>query len=255
MMEKISIIIPVYNSDSSLKRLNEEIDCCFLESDYIIEKIFVDDASKDKSVDILSEISAVASNIHNIKIIRLKENVGQQNALFCGLHYASGEYIVTMDDDLQHNIHYVKEMINLLKQGVDLVYGVHEETEIDIRSRGSKLTGYFFKKTFPALLGKRVSSFRAFRKSQLSSILNCQYKFIYLSALLLREVKSVENIEIVKRNRVYGHSGYTLKKLIVLFLKLNYYYGSLIPELFKPVGAAYEESHDIRCWELPVKCH
>ncbi len=254
-MEKISIIIPVYNSESSLTVLNDEIDACFSDHDYLVEKIFVDDASRDNSFMLLESLAVSANNLHTIKIIRLKINAGQQNALFCGLHYATGDYIVTMDDDLQHDISYVKKMINLLQSGIDLVYGVHQNSEIEIRSIGSKLTGYFFRKTFPILDGKRVSSFRAFNKSSLQSVLQCQYKFIYLSALLLKSVKTIENIEIVKRERRYGQSGYSLNKLIVLFLKLNYYYGNFVPEFLKPVGVAYEESDDVGCWKLSAECH
>lgn len=254
-MEKISIVIPVYNSSTSLKHLNEEIDSCFSSAQYEVEKIFVDDMSTDNSVELICEIARSKENIHKIKMIRLKKNSGQQNALFCGLHYASGEYIVTMDDDLQHKAEDIMPMIDRLKEGIDLVYGVHKEASATVRSAGSKLTGYFFRNNFPALMGKRVSSFRAFKRESLGAVLECQYAFIYLSALLLKKIKSVENIEIEKRERVYGQSGYNLRKLITLFIKLNYYYGSLIPEFLKPVGAAYEESDDLRCWELPAKCH
>ena len=254
-MEKISIIIPVYNSEASLEALNKEIDTYFKHGQYFIEKIFVDDCSQDKSMVILETITKNAGALEQIKVIGLKRNVGQQNALFCGLQYASGDYIVTMDDDLQHDISYVDQMIERLKNGADLVYGVHAMDTYSTRGLGSKMTGFFFKKRFKVLKGKRVSSFRAFKQSLGQSIKSKHYKFIYLSALLLREANQVENIQIIKRQRPYGKSGYNLIKLTTLFLKLNYYYGVIIPEWMKAKGEPYEEINVTGGGQLPAECH
>lgn len=254
-MEKISIIIPVYNSEASLEALNKEIDTYFKNGQYFVEKIFVDDYSQDKSEEILKIIAKNAGALEQIKIIGLKRNVGQQNALFCGLQYASGDYIVTMDDDLQHDICYVDQMIERLKSGADLVYGVHDMDTYSTRGLGSKMTGFFFKNRFKVLKGKRVSSFRAFNQSLAQSIKSEHYRFIYLSALLLREANYVENIEIIKRQRPYGKSGYNIIKLTTLFLKLNYYYGPIIPEWMKAKGEPYEEINVTGCGQLPAECH
>lgn len=254
-MEKISIVIPVYNSEASLKVLNSEIDSHFEKSSFTVEKIFVDDHSSDSSQRLLWELHDNRDSRHGMKIITLKRNVGQQNALFCGMKYATGEFIVTMDDDLQHDVKYIDIMIEKLKSGADLVYGIHAKDSSCIRSFGSILTGYFFKSTFTVLKGKQVSSFRAFKSKEISGLLSCNYSFIYLSALLLKQVKDVENVEIIKRSRPYGSSGYNYMKLIKLFLKLTYYYGNLVPEFLKPKGVAYEEDYDTRSWQLSAKCH
>jgi len=259
-MKKISIIIPVYNSALSLDGLNREIDTYFDHKAYVIEKIFVNDFSQDLSYSVLEEIKAKDSRIKctyikRTKVVHLKKNAGQQNAIFCGLHYATGDIILTMDDDLQHDIAYIDSMLALLDQGYDLIYGVHAVEENDLRSLGSKMTGRFFKKNYPALSGKRVSSFRVFKKSLLKEVLACPYGFIYLSALLLKQEPNVANVEIGKRPRVYGQSGYTLKKLIALYMKLTFYYGPFVPEILKARRLAYEEIDDARCGQLPAKCH
>lgn len=243
-MEKISIVIPVYNSERSLEELNNEIDSYFSKRHYDVEKIFVDDASDDASFSILSALAKKNQGQIETRVLRLARNAGQQNALFCGLHHVSGDYIVTMDDDLQHDVKYIEEMIQKIKAGADLVYGVHETANAGIRSSGSKLTALFFRKTFPQLKGKRVSSFRCFKREDNNRIIKCQYPFIYLSALLLRDLNKIENIQVVKRNRPYGQSGYNVRKLMILFLKLHFYYGKWLPEYFKPIGAAYEEAND-----------
>ncbi|MBN2900141.1 MAG: glycosyltransferase [Clostridia bacterium] len=259
-MKKLSIIIPVYNSALSLKALNKEMNDYFQRLDYKVEKIFVDDCSSDSSLEVLLEIQTESKTTSKpfedrVKVIELKRNTGQQNALFCGLHYATGDLVLTLDDDLQHDISHVGPMLALLSEGYDLVYGVHAIAEGDIRSLGSKLTGYFFRKNYPALDGKRVSSFRVFKYTLAKEVLACDYAFIYLSALLLRQKPLVANIDIQKRARVHGRSGYNLKRLMILFLKLIWFYGNLVPECLKPTGEAYEESDDTRCGQLPAKCH
>lgn len=259
-MKKISIIVPVYNSAQSLENLNREIDTYFENSQYDIEKIFVNDSSSDNSWDLLQilrdkSFTQASSCDSRMKIISLKSNTGQQNALFCGMHYASGDFILTIDDDLQHDIAYVGKMLEMLENGYDLVYGVHAIVHEDIRSYGSKLTAYFFKKTFPALDGMRVSSFRVFKRNLLEKLLQCPYAFIYISALLLRQNPKVGNINISKRNRSCGESGYNLRKLVILFVKLVWFYGNYVPEFLKKMGDAYEEIDDARCGQLSAKCH
>lgn len=252
-MKTISIVIPVYNSSESLYEINNEINKFFDKTNYQFEKIYVNDASRDGSHNILKRIALKFNEIERTKVINLKENVGQQNAIFCGFKYASGDYIVTMDDDLQHNINYLVSMIEILEGGAELVYGVcdtqaeksneqNNYRDFDIRTFGSNLTGRFFKSNFKNLSGKRVSSFRAFDKKLLPKILNCQYKFVYISAIMLNYTSKVENITINKRSRVYGKSGYDVKKLIVLFLKLNFYYSKYSVEMLKPRSSKFEIS-------------
>jgi len=248
-MKTISIVIPVYNSSESLYEINNEINKFFNKTNYQFEKIYVNDASSDGSHNVLRRIALKFNEMERTKVINLKKNVGQQNAIFCGFKYASGDYIVTMDDDLQHNINYLLSMIKRLECGSELVYGVcdtqakkNNYRDFDIRAFGSNLTGRFFKSNFKSLSGKRVSSFRAFDKKLLPLILSCQYKFVYISAIMLNYTSKVENITINKRSRTYGKSGYNIKKLVILFFKLNFYYSKYSIEMLKPRSSKFEIS-------------
>ena len=95
----VSVVIPVFNSEKTLVELTERIknELIKISSDY--EIILVDDCSLDKSWQVLQQLHAEDSRI---KIIHLQKNFGQHNATLCGLNYAKGDYIITMDDDLQH---------------------------------------------------------------------------------------------------------------------------------------------------------
>lgn len=265
---KISIVIPVYNSENSLIKINDEINKYFEKRSYSFEKIFVNDKSTDASYEVLKKI-AWNEEENILKLIDLQHNYGQQNAIFCGLHFATGDYIVTMDDDLQHNIDELDQLINEIKAGKDLVYGIYGRSNQFYRNWGSKVTGYFFKSNFKNLKGKRVSSFRIFSKALLEKTLTCPYKFIYLSGIMLSKTDKIGNVVVTQRKRVYGKSGYNIKKLVMLFVKLHFYYSKYSIEYFKPKGSAfeisdirninreviYEENNDVRRWRLSVKCN
>lgn len=223
---KLSIVIPVYNSESSLiilyNRIIQSVTCSH-------EIIFIDDASTDNSMTILTELN----HYKNVKVLHIEKNIGQQAALYCGLKHASGDYIITMDDDLQHKSTDINLLVKKIEEGYDLVYGIGKDDYGVHRHLGSKLTAMFFKYHYKHMGDKRVSSFRIFSRQLNQKIQNCDYKFIYLSGILLKHTTCVGQLEIVKMKRPYGQSGYNFLKLLKLFLRLNYYYG-ILPEWMKP---------------------
>jgi len=234
---KLSIIIPVYNSVSSLKTLYEKIESSL---DISHEIIFVNDFSSDDSSVILEELRSEFCHV-----IHLNQNHGQQYAIFTGLKYASGDYIVTMDDDLQHDPKDILRLLHKIQEGYDLVYAISEDNYAYYRQFGSKMTGRFFKRRYKHMKDKRVSSFRIFTKALAQKTLNCSYRFIYLSAIMLGLTDNIGQIQVIKHQRLHGKSGYNLSKLIKLFIKLNYYYGPW-PNTIKLKRVSNEETYDFR---------
>ena len=110
----ISIIIPVYNSITSLSILLDEIEAFFCELKLDYEIIFVNDCSSQETYDELERLKCKERPLinHNseLSVIHLEKNLGQQKALAVGLQKARGEFALTMDDDLQHNIEAFNEM-------------------------------------------------------------------------------------------------------------------------------------------------
>ena len=228
---KFSIIIPVYNSKNSLRKLNKEIDDFFEKKSFLYEKIYINDFSSDGSLEVLIDI--YNNDKLKTKIINLSKNYGQQSAIFAGMHYASGDFIITIDDDLQHDISFIDKMIDKIFDNNDLVYGIYNNRYKNTRTWGSKLTGLFFKMNYKNLNNNRVSSYRIFSKKLLEETIKCKYNYIYISAIMLKYANSVSNVYIEQRKREYGKSGYNIIKLMKIFLKLNYYYSKLVPEFLK----------------------
>ena len=119
-----SVVIPVYNSAEFLQELYDRLQSVFKQMNKTFEVIFVNDCSRDNSLNILQEIH---SQYNNIIVADLYTNFGQQNALMCGFQYCEGQYIITMDDDLQNPPEEIPVLIEKLKichkKGVKNIFG------------------------------------------------------------------------------------------------------------------------------------
>ena len=117
-IKNISVIIPVYNSADTIVSLHRRIVSVLMELVVDYEIIFINDASMDKSLDIIYSLS---KKDENIKYINLNKNFGQHNALLCGIRHAKYDFIVTMDDDLQNPPEEIPKLLEKIDRGYDVV--------------------------------------------------------------------------------------------------------------------------------------
>ena len=117
-MEKISIVVPAYNEEESIPYFYEEINKEFKELKQELELIFVDDGSKDKTLDVIKGLT----KDKRVKYISFSRNFGKEAAMWAGLNASTGDYVTIMDSDLQDPPSLLKEMIRLIKEeGYDIV--------------------------------------------------------------------------------------------------------------------------------------
>lgn len=117
----ISLVIPLYNEDESLRDLYEWIRRVVDANSITYEIIFVNDGSTDKSWDVIQELAAADENVHGIKFRR---NYGKSAALYCGFKKAAGDVVITMDADLQDSPDEIPELRRMIvEDGYDLVSG------------------------------------------------------------------------------------------------------------------------------------
>ncbi len=222
MWESISVVIPVYNSRKSLDELYNRLSSILKLICYEYEIILVDDGSIDDS---FSKIKELHYRDNSVKAISLDGNYGQQNAIKCGFEFASGEYIITLDDDLQHNPEDIERLIKKLDKGYDIVYGIALNKQHSFfRNIGSKLTNYLFNRICNKPKDVKVSSFRVIKTDLLDEIKEDKTSFVYITAISLKITRNIGNIYINHEARKYGTSNYNFKKLVGLFLKLYIYY-------------------------------
>ncbi|MGM0409558.1 MAG: glycosyltransferase family 2 protein [Bacillota bacterium] len=225
MTDSISVVIPVYNGENSLNELYFRLKKTLEKITNDFEIIMVDDNSSDNS---FKKIKELREKDKRIKAIKLAKNFGQQNAIICALNYVKGDYIVTLDDDLQHKPENILDLYNKIKKGYDIVYAIPQNREYGFfRKLGSKLTNYLFNLITSKSKGKRVSSYRIMTKDLVHKIVKEKSSFVYISAILLRYTNNIANIYVKHIDRKHGDSNYSLYKLIKLFINLYIYYGNL----------------------------
>lgn len=211
----VSITVPVFNSEKTLKELYSRIKNVF-ESEYGMdfELILVDDSSKDDSFRIMTEL-------HNcdkrVKAIQLTKNYGQHSALMCAFSYCRGEYVVTMDDDLQHVPEDIIELVKCIEshRNIDVVIGAYKEKKHGIvRNLGTKVSNLFTSKIFVKPIDLELTSFRIMRKNIVDSMLEMHVHYPRIGLMLLKITNRIINVEVSHDARKYGKSGYTFRRLV-----------------------------------------
>lgn len=122
----ISIVVPVYNEEENIRTFYDAVTEVMSGLEYEHELIYVDDGSSDSSAMILREI---AFNDKRVKVILLARNFGHQLALTCGLDFAHGDAVITMDGDMQHPPALIPELVRLWESGYDVVRTIRDSTE------------------------------------------------------------------------------------------------------------------------------
>ena len=117
-MSLYSVVVPVYNSEHTLTELYTRLEKVFRETvQEPFELILVDDGSKDRSYQIMEKLR---QKDPRVKIIQMARNFGQHPALLCGFSHAEGDFIITMDDDLQHPPEEIPKLINTIRERDDV---------------------------------------------------------------------------------------------------------------------------------------
>lgn len=129
---QVSVIIPTYNEYDNVDLLYEELIDVLNGAERSFELVFVDDGSSDGTVDKLKQL---ASTDHRIKLVLFRRNYGQTAAMQAGIHHAEGDYLVTIDGDLQNDPRDIPMMINELEEGYDLIHGWRKDRKDALISR------------------------------------------------------------------------------------------------------------------------
>ena len=209
---KLSIIIPVYNSSEILSELINQIEKN-VKIDH--EIILVNDFSKDNSWEKIKEIS---KENKNIKGVNLEKNYGQHNAIVAGLTFSNGDYIILMDDDLQHDPIFIKDIINQLTSGAEVCYVKYLKRK---HFYWKQIVSFLNHLTSSFLASKSLkiytSSFKGFNVRIRDLIISDEKKEVFLDWIILYNSKDTKSINVLHRERYSGKTNYNLKKLLLLW--------------------------------------
>lgn len=223
-----SFVIPCYCSSHTIR---EVVESTIQEMERIDRKLYefilVDDHSPDEGAT-LQELKALANEYSCVKAIELAKNSGQHNASIAGMNYAKGDYIISMDDDLQTRPSQLPKLFEEIEKGYDVVYGYYPEKK---HSRFRNFGSWVHFESVRILIGKpkgmKTSSFFVIRKFVRDYIIQYKEPYTHLQGLVLRTTRNISCIPVEHFDRAYGQSGYTFKKLIKLWSNIVGY--SVVP--------------------------
>jgi len=225
-------VVPVYRSERTLIELVGRISSALQNHEF--EIILVDDASGDES---WTTICSIARQNSMVTGIRLGRNSGQHGALLAGVRAAKFQTVVTLDDDLQNPPEEIKELIDALVPGIDVVYGVSTEVKQNFyRRAGSKLVRKFFSSTLGFSSAVSMSSFRAFRTELRSGFDSSLGPNISLDALLTWSTSRFAATEVAHDQRSEGKSHYTFRKLVRFMIDMATGYSTLPLRMASTLG-------------------
>ncbi len=215
-----SIIIPVFNSESCLQKTVDKIYAVIEKLNISFEFILIDDGSRDNSWEIIKKIRIEKANINGI---RLSKNYGQHNALLCGLAASKGNYIITIDDDLEQDPDDISKLYEFLINGnYDLVYG----TPIHSKKGLTRSILTFLYKRALRVENKnsgKGSSFRVFTAALKNNLIQHKGALFFLDEIALWYTDKIGFVTIEfntsqKKTSAYGYSSLFDLSLRVLSL-------------------------------------
>ena len=211
LQPSISVVIPVYNSSSTLLELVDRISSVLSKSSIDFEIVLVNDGSRDESWKIIENI---CQKYHFVSGINLMRNYGQHNALLCGIRAARKEVVITMDDDLQHPPEEIPNLIDKLSEGYDVVYGFPRKLP---HSFWRNIFSRFTKRTLAMVMGiktvSEISAFRAFKTDLRKAFDHYNSPGVIIDALLSWGTNRFTSILVNEYPREQGTSNYNFFKL------------------------------------------
>lgn len=213
---EISIVIPVYNSagivESLCSRIAEGM------SAFSYEIILVNDCSKDNSWEKIVEQTASQKNITGIN---LKKNSGQDNALLAGLRQSKGNFVVIMDDDLQHDPNDITTLYNECKKGFDVCYANFKSKKQNlVKNTGSNVNGLVASVLINKPKNIYLSPFKIISRSTVSEVVKFAGPYPYIDGILLTITQNITQVDVEHHPRAEGKGNYSFSLSVSVFIRL-----------------------------------
>ncbi len=220
-MVSISLVIPCYRSAQTLNALAHQTLLALQTSRQRLkgralefELILVDDGSDDTTWNVIQEL---VGRHKEIRGIRLPRNCGEHAALWEGYSNARGDFIFSMDDDLQHDPQDLLVLLEKLESGCDLVYGQYRSRQHSaLRNIASRWNGLIASVLLGRPIGLHLSSFRAFSRTLLLRANDLKFPPKYVDSPLLTQARSVAGVPIEHRKSILPESRYNWASLLRL---------------------------------------
>ncbi len=231
---RYSIVIPVFNSEQIVGTTIDRVVATFTEHGLDHEIILVNDGSTDGSWELIAE---KARTIPQVIALDLLRNYGQHHANLAGLREATGDFVITMDDDLQNPPDQALLLIDEAMTGRDLVFGNFERKQAaGYRRLGSSLISMMNRRIFGQPQDLVVSNFRILRRDVVDRICASSTAHPYITGQALLYSHKRSHVAVRHEPRPVGKSNYSLVRILRLVLTILFSYSSYPLRLAAVIG-------------------
>jgi glycosyltransferase involved in cell wall biosynthesis len=225
----LSLVIPVYNGARTVGALVDALAGLSIPGGH--EVVLVNDGSPDESEAVCRAL-ARRTDVP-VTFVNLSRNFGEHNAVMAGLAYTRGEYVITMDDDLQNPPEEVARLVAYARsEGLDVVYTRYRTKQHALwRNLGSRFANWVANLVLEKPRDLYLSSFRCISAFVVENVLRYQGPYPYVDGLILQVTRNVGSLEVMHLPRAEGQSNYTVRRLVRLWLNMFVNF-SIIPLRF-----------------------
>lgn len=214
--KKVTILIPSYNEEESIPLLYVELRKVIETlSQYEWEILFVNDGSKDQTLEVIKVLRAKDERVNYIDLSR---NFGKENAMLAGFDYATGDCMIIMDADLQHPPHIISDMLGKWEEGFDDVYAkrLTRGREPWIRKKMSLLFYKILQKSSRIEMLPNVGDFRLLDRKCIDALKQLRESERYTKGLFCWIGFKKTHVEFQQQERVAGNSSWNFINLLGL---------------------------------------
>ena len=211
-MSLLSIVIPVYRSEQTLPKLYQRLSTALERITPDFEILLVEDCGGDGSWDVIKELTQRDQRVRGIKLSR---NFGQHAATICGFSRSVGEWVITLDDDLEQNPEEIPALFAKAQEGYQLVYGVYGQRAHSLwRNLTSEIARRMFRFAIPSL-NYEYTSFRVINGRLARELSKFDSPFPFVDGYLSWLTNSCATVPVPHSQRDQGKSNYSFRKLVV----------------------------------------
>ena len=221
---RYSVVIPVFNSEGIVGETVDRTISFFRNEGLELELILVNDGSKDQSWTVIQNKAEENPEVVAINLLR---NYGQHVANLCGFQLATGDYIITMDDDLQNPPDEIAKLIKKAHEGHDLVIGQFKESKHSfVRRIGSRIVGAINRRIFHSDNHLVLTNFRIIHRDVVDRVCRHKTSYPYIPGMVLMFSSNRANVLVEHQDRQTGKSNYNIWRILKLVSEILFNYSS-----------------------------
>jgi len=232
----VSFVVPLYNTGAALGKLLDAFRSLPIEGGW--ELVLVNDGSPDGTGDRVRPL--LASMPIPVTFVDMARNFGEHAAVLEGFRHARGQFVINLDDDLQNPVsEALKILAHMQASQCEVVYTWFEEKKHHwMRNVGSSLTSFCATLLLDKPRDLYLSSFRGLRRELVERIITYRGPYAYIDGLILGATNRIDRLKVDHAEREDGQSGYTLRKLVRLWMNMFFNFSILPLRLASMMGLA-----------------